>query len=152
MIDTIKTLKNLNKKFPRFQLNTLFEILDCIEEKPELTTIPWEAPTYTPPTITPLTITCTDTSPHECKDLNACENTISTYGNTISACDNQMLFEPKKHHVKDKTSKNVRILTEEAPADDDDEMDMENIELLYKETVDLLHDYLSKLDVNEILK
>lgn len=145
MIDTIKTLKNLNKKFPRFQLNTLFEILDCIEEKPELTTIPWEAPTYTPPTITPLTITCTDTSPHECTNLNACKN-------TISACDNQMLFEPKKHHVKDKTSKNVRILTEEAPADDDDEMDMGDIELLYKETVDLLHDYLSKLDINEILK
>ena len=142
MIDTIKTLKNLNKKFPRFQLNTLFEILDCIEEKPELTTIPWEAPT-----IIPTTITCTDTSPskHKCTDLNACEN-------TISACDNQMLFEPKKHHVKDKTSKNVRILTEEAPADDDDEMDMGDIELLYKETVDLLHDYLSKLDINEILK
>lgn len=148
MIDTIKTLKNLNKKFPRFQLNTLFEILDCIEEKPELTTIPWKAPTYTPPTIIPTTITCTDTSPskHICTDLNACENTIS------STCDNQMLFEPKKHHMKDKTSKNVRILTEEAPADDDDEMDMGDIELLYKETVDLLHDYLSKLDINEILK
>lgn len=145
MIDTIKTLKNLNKKFPRFQLNTLFEILDCIEEKPEITTIPWEAPTYTPPTIAPSTITCTHTYPHECADLNACEN-------TISACDNQMLFEPKKHHVKDKTSKNVRILTEEAAADDDDEMDIENIECLYKETVDLLHDYLSKLDINDILK
>lgn len=140
MIDTIKTLKNLNKKFPRFQLNTLFEILDCIEEKPEITTIPWSTPTYTPSTIT-----CTDTSPHVCADLNACENTISTY-------DNQMLFEPKKHHVKDKTSKNIRILTKEAPADEDDEMDMENIESLYKETVDLLHDYLSKLDINEILK
>ena len=144
MIDTIKTLKNLNKKFPRFQLNTLFEILDCIEEKPEITTIPWESPTYTPSTITPFTITCT--SPHECKHncLDACDN----------HCDNQMLFEPKKHHVKDKTSKNVRILTEEAPADDDDEMDMKDkdIELLYKETVDLLHDYLSKLDINENFK
>jgi hypothetical protein len=63
-----------------------------------------------------------------------------------------MLFEPKKHHMKDKTSKNVRILTKEAAADDDDEMDMENIECLYKETVDLLHDYLSKLDINDILK
>lgn len=147
MIDTIKTLKNLNKKFPRFQLNTLFEILDCIEEKeekPEITTIPWCTPIT--PTYTPSTITCTDASTHECTDLNACENTIS------STCDNQMLFEPKKHHVKDKTSKNVRILTEEAPADDDDEMDMGDIELLYKETVDLLHDYLSKLDINEILK
>lgn len=147
MIDTIKTLKNLNKKFPRFQLNTLFEILDCIEEKPEITTFPWEAPTYTPPTITPLTITCTDTSDstHECTDLNACKN-------AISVCDNQMLFEPKKHHVKDKTSKNVRILTKEAPADDEDEMDVKDIELLYKETVDLLHDYLSKLDINENFK
>lgn len=151
MIDTIKTLKNLNKKFPRFQLNTLFEILDCIEEKEENTITTTWPPTITTP-IYPTTITCTDTSTHECKDLNACENTISTYGNTISACDNQMLFEPKKHHVKDKTSKNVRILTKEAPADDDDEMDMGDIELLYKETVDLLHDYLSKLDINEILK
>lgn len=145
MIDTIKTLKNLNKKFPRFQLNTLFEILDCIEEKSEITTFPWEAPTYMQPTITPSTITCTDTSTHECADLNTCKN-------TISACDNQMLFEPKKHHVKDKTSKNVRILTKEAAVDDDDEMDMENIECLYKETVDLLHDYLNKLDINDILK
>lgn len=145
MIDTIKTLKNLNKKFPRFQLNTLFEILDCIEEKEEITTIPWCTPIT--PTYTPSTITCTDTSAstHKCTDLNACEN-------TISACDNQMLFEPKKHHVKDKTSKNVRILTKEAAVDEDDEMDMENIECLYKETVDLLHDYLSKLDINDILK
>lgn len=142
MIDTIKTLKNLNKKFPRFQLNTLLDILDCIEEKPEITTIPWYTPTYTPSTIT-----CTDTSAstHDCSDLNACKNIISTY-------DNQMLFEPKKHHVKDKTSKNVRILTEEVPADVDEEMNMDNVKLLYKETVDLLQDYLNKLDVNDVLK
>lgn len=136
MIDTIKTLKNLNKKFPRFQLNTLFEILDCIEEKeekPEITTIPWCTPIT--PTYTPSTITCTDASTHECTNLNACKNTIST-------CDNQMLFEPKKHHIKDKTSKNVKILTEEAPVEDD-EMDTE---VLYKETIDLLQDYLNKLE------
>lgn len=145
MIDTIKTLKNLNKKFPRFQLNTLFEILDCIEEKEEITTIPWCTPIT--PTYTPSTITCTDTSAstHDCTDLNACEN-------TISACDNQMLFEPKKHHVKDKTSKNVRILTEEAPADIDEEMNDDDIKSLYKETVDLFQDYLSKLGINDILK
>lgn len=142
MIDTIKTLKNLNKKFPRFQLNTLLDILDCIEEKPEITTIPWDVPTFTPSTIT-----CTDTSAstHECTDLNACEN-------TLSACDNQMLFEPKKHHVKDKTSKNVRILTKEVPADIDEEMNDDDIKSLYKETVDLFQDYLSKLGINDILK
>lgn len=140
MIDAIKTLKNLNKKFPRFQLNTLLDILDCIEEKEEGVSIPWCTPTFTPSTIT-----CTDAPVHECADLNACED-------TISACDNQMLFEPKKHHVKDKTSKNVRILTEEVPADVDEEMNIDDIKSLYKETVDLFQDYLSKLDMKEVLK
>lgn len=135
MIDTIKTLKNLNKKFPRFQLNTLLDILDCIEEKPEITTIPWDVPTFTPSTIT-----CTnDTS------------TIEPYNATASTEDN-MLLEPKKHHMKDKTSKNVRILTEEVPADIDEEMNDDDIKSLYKETVGLFQDYLSKLDFNDILK
>ena len=144
MIDTIKTLKNLNKKFPRFQLNTLFEILDCIEEKEEITTIPWCTPIT--PTYTPSTITCTDPDTSECLHTSKCKPEYTS----ASTCNNQMLFEPKKHHVKDKTSKNVRILTKEATVDEDDEMDMENIECLYKETVDLLHDYLSKLDINDI--
>lgn len=33
MINKIKTLKNLNKKFPRFQLETLLTIMDCIEDE-----------------------------------------------------------------------------------------------------------------------
>jgi len=133
MIDTIKTLKNLNKKFPRFQLNTLFEILDCIEEKEITISTPWCTPTLPTPTFTPSTITCTDT------DISSKCN--SEYTST-STCDNQMLFEPKKHHIKDKTSKNVKILTEEAPVEDDEA----DTEVLYKETIDLLQDYLTKLE------
>lgn len=140
MIDAIKTLKNLNKKFPRFQLNTLLDILDCIEEKEESTI--WYPPTITPSIYTPTTITCTDLDTSECKP----EYT------SASTCDNQMLFEPKKHHVKDKTSKNVRILTEEVPADVDEEMNIDDIKSLYKETVDLFQDYLSKLDMKEVLQ
>ena len=33
MVNKIKTLKNLNKKFPRFQLETLLAIIDCIEDE-----------------------------------------------------------------------------------------------------------------------
>lgn len=134
MIDTIKTLKNLNKKFPRFQLNTLFEILDCIEEKEENTiTTTWYPPIITTPTVTPSTITCTDT------DISSkCKSEYTS----ASTCDNQILFEPKKHHIKDKTSKNVKILTEEAPVEDDEA----DTEVLYKETINLLQDYLTKLE------
>lgn len=133
MIDTIKTLKNLNKKFPRFQLNTLFEILDCIEEKEITISTPWCTPTLPTPTFTPSTITCTDT------DISTkCKSEYTS----ASTCDNQMLFEPKKHHIKDKTSKNVKILTEEAPVEDDEA----DTEVLYKETIDLLQDYLTKLE------
>lgn len=33
MVNKIKTLKNLNQKFPRFQLETLLTIIDCIEDE-----------------------------------------------------------------------------------------------------------------------
>lgn len=33
MVNKIQTLKNLNKKFPRFQLETLLTIIDCIEDE-----------------------------------------------------------------------------------------------------------------------
>ena len=32
MINVIQTLKNLNKEFPRFQLETLLKIIECIQE------------------------------------------------------------------------------------------------------------------------
>ena len=32
MINVIQTLKNLNKEFPRFQLETLLKIVECIQE------------------------------------------------------------------------------------------------------------------------
>ena len=148
MIDVIKTLKNLNKKFPRFQLNTLFDILYCIEEKNN------ESPywLYTTPRYTSPTITCTNDALTCTNDTLSANNSTSILSNATCAKEDNMLFEPKKHHVKDKTSKNVKILTEEAPADDDEEMDMDDMKFLYKETVDLLQDYLNKLDINDILK
>lgn len=32
MIDKIATLRNLHQQFPRYQLNTLLKIVDCIVE------------------------------------------------------------------------------------------------------------------------
>ena len=32
MINVIQTLKNLNKEFPRFQLETLLKIVECIQD------------------------------------------------------------------------------------------------------------------------
>ena len=40
MINVIQTLKNLNKEFPRFQLETLLKIVECIQEDPQIKTYP----------------------------------------------------------------------------------------------------------------
>ena len=32
MINRIQTIKNLRKRFPRFQIDTIIEIVDCISE------------------------------------------------------------------------------------------------------------------------
>lgn len=34
MINVIQTLKNLNKEFPRYQLETLLKIVECIQDDP----------------------------------------------------------------------------------------------------------------------
>ena len=44
-IDIIKTLENLNKEFPRFQLSTLLKIVECIEEKNKIDN-DWYKPYY----------------------------------------------------------------------------------------------------------
>jgi len=48
MVNKIKTLKNLNKEFPRFQLETLLKIMDCIEEEIQLFPINTSATTNNP--------------------------------------------------------------------------------------------------------
>lgn len=43
MINVIQTLKNLNKEFPRFQLETLLKIVECIQDDPIINYPPtWE--------------------------------------------------------------------------------------------------------------
>ena len=48
MINVIQTLKNLNKEFPRFQLETLLKIVECIQEDVQIKTYPdwWTTSTY----------------------------------------------------------------------------------------------------------
>lgn len=49
MINVIQTLKNLNKEFPRYQLETLLKIIECIQDDPiikypdypDIKTTPW---------------------------------------------------------------------------------------------------------------
>lgn len=43
MINVIQTLKNLNKEFPRYQLETLLKIVECIQDDPIVNCPPtWE--------------------------------------------------------------------------------------------------------------
>lgn len=43
MINVIQTLKNLNKEFPRYQLETLLKIIECIQDDPIINYPPtWE--------------------------------------------------------------------------------------------------------------
>ena len=48
MINVIQTLKNLNKEFPRYQLETLLKIVECIQEDVQIKTYPdwWTTSTY----------------------------------------------------------------------------------------------------------
>lgn len=175
MIDKIKTLKNLNKKFPRYQLETLLTIIDCIEEY-ELQPLNEITPVKTPFT-PPYTITCDDNSnknevtvnpewiyrpedgpvyntPNITTTNNSNQNiSVSNNNPIISRCtasttlvnDGENTYEctyknkdgeeechtyvngeekdlgiefpphsKKQHHLSDKTSKNVNILTKES--------------------------------------
>lgn len=63
MVNVIQTIKNLKNEFPRFQIDTILKIVECISED-ELS-------------------------------------------------ENGLLIEPTKNHLKDRTSKNTKIITEE---------------------------------------
>ncbi len=99
MIDVIQTLKNLNKEFPRFQLETLLKIVECIREKSE-----WYYPTtiYTNQNRTWWTndhVTCD--SPYREYEPDAFIYTTTT-----------------KNHAADKTSSNQNITSEGEEASD----------------------------------
>ena len=56
MVNKIKTLKNLNQKFPRFQLETLLTIIDCIED--EVSVFPINTTAQTKTFEPPYKVTC----------------------------------------------------------------------------------------------
>ena len=56
MVNKIKTLKNLNQKFPRFQLETLLTIIDCIED--EVSVFPINTTAQTKTFDPPFKVTC----------------------------------------------------------------------------------------------
>ena len=92
MINVIQTLKNLNKEFPRYQLDTLIKIVECVVEQPDKSTyIPWDKTTtwYNYP------ITCNANYKVDPEDL----------GFTYTTCT--------KNHAADKTSSKQNITTEE---------------------------------------
>lgn len=111
MINVIQTLKNLNKEFPRFQLETLIKIVDCIVEKQDYN---WYTRTYSNQTsCPPWTITCgsnTATSTYE-------NNVLSNYNeeSALQSCETPLDDErfiyttTTKNHAADKTSHNQVI-------------------------------------------
>lgn len=91
MINVIQTLKNLNKEFPRYQLDTLIKIVECVVEQPEKSTyIPWDK-----------NITWYNT-PITCSQYKADPEDL---GFTYTTCT--------KNHAADKTSSKQNITTEE---------------------------------------
>lgn len=87
MVNKIQTLKNLNKKFPRFQLETLLSIIDCIEDEINIFPVtqnsteepikPFFEPPYNPTCSNRITSTTDDYNPN-CT-LTAKENTPQEY-------------------------------------------------------------------------
>ena len=103
MINVIQTLKNLNKEFPRFQLETLLKIVECIQE---------DYYTKTSPDLWSNTITCknyppTYTQASTC-DSNNTPNNAFMYNTTT------------KNHAADKTSHNQTIISEGENASGED--------------------------------
>lgn len=95
-IDIIKTLENLNKEFPRFQLSTLLKIVECIEEKNKIDN-DWYKPYY----------------PYETyKEWYTTPNITCTYNNTNNECKNK---ECKcKKEKKEENNFNYKITKQEA--------------------------------------
>lgn len=103
MVNIIQTLKNLNKEFPRYQLETLLKIVDCIVEMPNTNTW-WDKNITTyPPTITYNNKSYTNLP----DDVKFTSLTPETNGFVYTTCT--------KNHAVDKTSAKQNILTEEDP-------------------------------------
>lgn len=91
MVNKIQTLRNLNQKFPRFQLETLLTIVDCIEEDQitsPTTTDPWKiTPLTTPVYYNTDNVTCNATDalntqyPDNANHIGYCKITTCTNNN-----------------------------------------------------------------------
>jgi len=104
MINVIQTLKNLNKEFPRFQLDTLIKIVECVVEKPEYKTY---NPVWSSPNI--------DTKWYDSQITCASpERIVCTYSTQNKAEDPGFIYSTTtKNHAVDKTSSKQNITTEE---------------------------------------
>ena len=103
MINVIQTLKNLNKEFPRFQLETLLKIVECIQDDPIIKYPDWSKDitwkTYPVTCAQNCTTTCTSAST---------PNNAFVYNTTT------------KNHAADKTSYNQTITSEGENASGED--------------------------------
>lgn len=100
MINVIQTLKNLNKEFPRFQLDTLIKIVECVVEKSEY---PLWSSASTDTKWYKNSITCANP-----------ESVICTYSAQNKAEDPGFVYSTTtKNHAVDKTSSKQNITTEE---------------------------------------
>ncbi len=100
-VNIIQTLKNLNKEFPRFQLDTLLKIVDCIVEDYNYTTT---FPTY------------------KYNDFST-QPVYATAGSTMESGINFPPHRKNDPHIEDKTSNNQRILTEETKSEESEELE-----------------------------
>lgn len=122
MINVIQTLKNLNREFPRYQLDTLIKIVECICDEPILNTT-----------------ACTDWSK------------VEPWINYKVTCDTPNTFvynTTTKNHAVDKTSARQAILSDGENAEDDLNLrstitSMEDLAELLKQT------YATKCPIEE---
>lgn len=100
MINVIQTLKNLNKEFPRFQLDTLIKIVECVVEKSEY---PLWSSASTDTKWYNNSVTCANP-----------ENMVCVYSAQNKAEDPGFVYSTTtKNHAVDKTSSKQNITTEE---------------------------------------
>lgn len=91
MINVIQTLKNLNKEFPRYQLETLLKIVECIQEDypaPDWSkTITWkDYPVYVSNT-PPEAFMYNTTTKNHASDKTSCKQTITSAGEEADNSD-----------------------------------------------------------------
>lgn len=112
MINVIQTLKNLNKEFPRFQLETLLKIVECIQEDYYTKTYPdWWSKDIT---YKNYPVYCTQNDASTCT-LNNTPNEAFVYNTTT------------KNHAADKTSHNQTITSEGENASGEDLISEEDL-------------------------